>query len=668
MTNQGLTGSRERQALLSNLRHDLRSPVNAIVGYSEMLLEEQEDQNEQAFCSDLQNIQLLGRQILSSINATLSPTELTTTQPELDIVSLGRIVRTQLETPLDSVIRCCNLLLKVIPADLVTDVEKIRTAAEQLLTLLSESALSQIQQQENSVNRTISLTLGHDRTVLSTLEQRTEEQTPLLATGQLQATAAQAQTTDMPQSSILVVDDNPEIRDLLSRRLEKQGYTTASTASGYEALQMLETGSYDLVLLDIVMPELNGYEILDRLKTNDACRHIPAIMISGLDEIDSVIRCIERGAEDYLTKPFNPVLLKARIEACLEKKRLREQEIMVLNERLKAENARLNQLNAQLQVEMAERQQSEAKEREKSQQLTQTLQQLQHTQAQLVQSEKMSSLGQMVAGVAHEINNPINFIHGNLSYASEYIHNLLQMLALYQEQFPVMTPAIAEESEALDLEFLQEDLPKMVSSMQVGTERIREIVRSLRVFSRSDQSQKKITDLHECINSTLMILANRLKAHAGRPTIQVVKEYGNLPTVECYAGQISQVFMNIIANAIDALEEAMGEWEHEEDKKVHNSKLVTADNQLLAPKIRIRTEPIENNWVAVRIADNGPGMDETVQKQLFDPFFTMKPAGKGTGIGMSISYEIVNEKHGGRLYCTSTPGEGAEFSIEIPVS
>ncbi|MBD1850030.1 PAS domain S-box protein [Cyanobacteria bacterium FACHB-502] len=305
-------------------------------------------------------------------------------------------------------------------------------------------------------------------------------------------------------------------------------------------------------------------------------------------------------------------------------------------------------------AEMALRQ-SEVELREKAQQLEQALHELQHTQAQLVQTEKMSSLGQLVAGVAHEINNPVNFIYGNLAHVGGYAYDLLNLLDLYHQYYPVPVPAIAAEAEKIDLAFLKVDLPKLLTSMKVGADRIQKIVLALRTFSRMDEAEVKAVNIHEGIDSTLMILQSRLKETAGHWGIQVVKAYGNLPLIECYAGQLNQVFMNILSNAIDALDE-------------FNSTRSPQEIQNHPAAITIKTQQIHSHRIQIRIADNGIGMSEQVQQRLFEPFFTTKPIGKGTGLGLSISYQVVVDKHGGLLTCHSALDQGTEFVIELPLA
>ncbi|MEA5599808.1 ATP-binding protein [Nostoc sp. UHCC 0252] len=308
-------------------------------------------------------------------------------------------------------------------------------------------------------------------------------------------------------------------------------------------------------------------------------------------------------------------------------------------------NQKLESYSQTLEEKIEERTQAM---RQKNIVLKETLQELRLTQSQLIQNEKMSSLGQLVAGIAHEINNPVNFIYGNLKYTDDYTQQLLSLLQLYQKHYPYPEPEIQNAKEEADIEYLTEDLPKMLTSMKVGASRIREIVLSLRIFSRLDEAEFKTADIHEGIDSTLLILQHRIKSQSARPRITVIKEYGDIPKIQCFAGQLNQVFMNILANGIDALEEAFEKGLCPE------------------PIIRISSAQVNEN-IVVHITDNGTGIPEAIQSRLFDPFFTTKAVGKGTGMGLSISYQIVTEKHGGSLQCISSPGQGAEFIVTIPV-
>jgi signal transduction histidine kinase len=446
---------------------------------------------------------------------------------------------------------------------------------------------------------------------------------------------------------ILIVDDTPTNLEVLSEALADAGFEVAVATSGESALEQVAYDPPDLILLDIMMPGIDGFETCYRLKQNPLTKDIPVIFMTALSDTVDKVRGLSLGAVDYITKPFQQAEVLARVQ---------------IHMRLRNLNLALDEQNISLKQEIAERtiaekalqqltQELEQRVTERTTELSQTLCNLQKAQVQLVQTEKLATLGQLVAGIAHEINNPVNFIHANLDHVGNYALSLLELLQLYQNKFPHSTPEIIAKTEEIDLPYLQQDLPKILSSMEFGTERICHIVQSLRNFSRHDEAEVKVVDIHEGIESTLMILRSRLERTADYAAIQVIKEYGKLPKVECYPGKMNQVFLNVLSNAIDALTEVI-EGHH---------------CSALSPMIRISTEVREGDRIAIKIADNGPGIPENIQKRVFDPFFTTKLAGKGTGLGMSISHQIVTELHSGSLQCISNPGKGAEFVIEIPI-
>jgi len=286
-------------------------------------------------------------------------------------------------------------------------------------------------------------------------------------------------------------------------------------------------------------------------------------------------------------------------------------------------------------------QSSQAELQGRSQVLEQTLADLQATQSRLTMAEKMSALGILMAGVAHEINNPVSFIYGNINYAQEHMQDLLTLLAAYQGCYPEPLPPVQDCLEDIDVAFLTDDFPKLLKSMKMGAERIKDIVLSLRTFARTDEAAYKAVDLHEGLDSTLVILGHRLKANSTRAAIQIERQYSSIPLVECYAGPINQVFMNILSNAIDALDST-------------EQGLITVSTAF------------KEDQAIITMADNGPGIPETVLQKIFDPFFTTKPVGKGTGMGLSISYQIITEQHHGRLSCQSSP-DGTQFTIRLPL-
>ena len=371
--------------------------------------------------------------------------------------------------------------------------------------------------------------------------------------------------------------------------------------------------------------------------------------------------------------------LKRANEQLEDYSRTLEHKVEERTQELNEKNLLLSQeIRDRVQIEQALRI-SEAQLKKQAEQLELSFQELKRTQTQLIQTEKMSSLGQMVAGVAHEINNPINFIYGNLSHVRTYCEDILGLVKLYQEQYPHPTAAIVEDIEAIELDFLMEDLPKVLDSMKVGADRIRKIVLSLRNFSRLDEAEMKEVDIHEGIDNTLLIFQHRLQAKLDQPAIQIIKEYGPLPLVECSAGLLNQVFVSILANAIDTLNDQRGPraiairtsvgYGEEEKSPISNPPLAESSTVSSAEVDSPNLDPTRKSpqFVVIRICDNGPGMTEEVNRRLFDPFFTTKPVGKNTGLGLSISYQIVVEKHRGLLKCVSHPGQGAEFIIQIPI-
>lgn len=432
---------------------------------------------------------------------------------------------------------------------------------------------------------------------------------------------------------VLLIDDQLIICEAVRRILAiESDISFHYCANPALAVAVIEKVQPTVIFLDLIMPELDGLILAKFLKANEFTKEIPLVMLSSKEDPKLKAEAFNLGANDYLVKLPDQLEFIART-------RYHSKAYNNLQELKKAT------IQAQLQAK----------------QLEKALQELQKAQSQMIQTEKMSSLGQLVAGVAHEINNPISFIHGNLMYLEQYIVDLMRMISLYQKRHPSDDPEIKSLAREIDLEFLTEDMPKMLGSMKIGTDRIRDIVLSLRNFSRMDQSEFKAVDIHEGIESTLLILQHRLYASDDHPGIAIFREYGDLPLIECSAGQLNQVFMNILVNAIDAIESSYSSPLNTPLEFRHLSAL----NQ--PSQIIIQTKILNDSWIQISIADNGTGMNEETKQGIFNPFFTTKPVGKGTGMGLSISYQIITEKHNGKIECISQLYTGTKFIIEIPI-
>jgi two-component system NtrC family sensor kinase len=545
------------------------------------------------------------------------------------------------------------------------------------------------------------------------------------------------------KKQILVVDDTIANLQLISDFLRESQFEVRVAKSGVQALKIMETTQPDLILLDVVMPEMDGFETCRRLKDSPQKKDIPVIFMTAVDDASNPaykVKGLELGAVDYISKPIQLQEVLARIKTHLQLRDLTQQlqkqkdllesvfnqsadAIFLVNfetgliadcnqravelfqatskdELLNIQEESLqkhrfpppelssiwdeieregfwsreveyvtkkgklfwgnlaakqiyvagDRMNLVRVTDITDRKLAETREWEKSRQLKLALAELKRTQAQLILTEKMSSLGRMVAGIAHEINNPVSFIYGNIIPARRYFQEMLKLIELYQQTYPEPTPEIEAFVEEIDLGFVVEDFSKLMNSMQVGADRIQQIVLSLRNFSRLDEKEIKAVDIHEGIDSALLILQHRLKSKGSGQEIQVIKNYAQLPLVTCYASQLNEVFMNILINAMDFLE-------------YQTSRVITISTSLIAKETAISN----SQFVAIRIADNGTGMNEAVKKKIFDPFFTTKPVGSGTGLGLAISHEIVVKKHKGYINCISVLGQGTEFILEIPV-
>ncbi len=539
------------------LRHDLRTPLNHIIGYGEMLMEDAEQRGDDALLGAARRIHATARKLVEVIQCALSPAKAHASESEI------AALRGQLQAPVQSIVGAVEQALETSDPAAAKDLESIRAAAERLLSLTSEVPIG-----------------GQPQAAPVPETPRDDAGAPAVG------------------ARLLVVDDNAGNRDVLSRRLGRQGHAVVQAAGGREALDILRQGRIDLALLDIMMPDMDGYQVLETMKADPVLAHIPVIMISALDEFESVVRSIEMGAEDYLPKPFDPVLLRARVGACLEKKRLRDEE------------------------------------RRKTEELARALQRLKDTQNQLIVQERLASLGAVAAGIAHEIKNPLNFVTNFAEVALELTRDIRKELA---------------PEAAAGIDDLLDSLDQSVAKVREHGKRADGIVRAMLLHSRGESDGKRKADINALLAEDINLAYHGLRAQHSNFNCTVESDLdSSIGEVLVIPHHISRVFLNIVSNACYA---------------VHQRSRISGPDY--APTVSVSTRNCVGH-LEVRIRDNGAGMPPHVAARIFDPFFTTKPAGEGTGLGLSLSYEIVVTEHHGRLSVSSVENEYTEFLIILP--
>lgn len=416
------------------------------------------------------------------------------------------------------------------------------------------------------------------------------------------------------EGSILIVDDVPDNIRLLSDMLTQAGFSVRQAVSGSMALMAVEANPPDLILLDINMPGMNGYEVCSHLKSSDETHDIPIIFLSALDAIADKVKSFDLGAADYVSKPFSQEEIIRRIRNQLSIYKL------------------TRQLENQNQV------------------LETALTYLKENQADIIQREKMAGLDQLISGVAHEINNPVSFIAGNLTHAEDYFQTLRQTIIDYREVSAVGEP----DHDRQELDYVLEDFPQLLQSMAVGAERIKSIVQALQTFAHHGEQGVKPIDLQKTLESILILLQPCLRGQGNRPAIAIDRQYHPLPPVACDAKLIGQVFLDLLKNAIDSIDEL---W---------NSQ-TSNDVRLAPPCITLHTQQLDENWVEIKIRDTGIGITDEIQEHVYEPFFSTKPVGAGKGLGLTTSYRIITEIHRGKISFDSVPMQGTEFSFALPL-
>ncbi|HLK65284.1 MAG TPA: response regulator [Bryobacteraceae bacterium] len=567
---------------LKHLRHDLRTPINHILGYTEILLEDFGESGGDQLPDTLREIHSGGRTLLEWIQQSLGE-------------SLGSVSGAQLQA---------------FEAKLRPEAERLLRASEAVKESLhhlegTQEALSDMERVASAFHRLLTLVRetvhGPDATPAEPASPA-----PIPKVQPEVPPAPVRATPDDAAGRLLIVEDNPANRDLLRRRLEKEGHQVQEAENGRQAIDRLASEEFDLMLLDIMMPEMNGFEVLARVKQNPRLNGLPVIMISALDEIQSVVRCIQMGAEDYLPKPFDPVLLRARIGASLEKKRLRD------------------------------------RERRKTEELEEALHRLKETQDQLVVQEKMASLGALTAGIAHEIKNPLNFVTNFAELSVDLLQDLQQALT------PARGSLTPDDSSYLDE--LTGDLTINLQKIREHGKRADSIVRGMLAHSRGGSGQREKVDLNSLVSEAVNLAYHGLRAQDSTFNIALEAEYDKtMPQIQVMAQDLSRVILNIANNGCYAA----------------NQKRIQRGDSF-RPRLRVTTSHTRDH-AEIRIHDNGTGIPKNALQKIFNPFFTTKPTGVGTGLGLSLSYQIVVEQHKGNIRVNTEEGEFTEFVITLPL-
>ncbi len=589
----------------AHLRHEIRSALNAIIGYSDVLHGEAQDEDQQELLAGFKRLHKGGQRLLNIANALLEASRLETGTLVLSLDGLVSKLRQQMQAPAAELLAFSEQLLKrsleLKRETAAADLRKVRSAVEKLLMLLERGLNAAPPSAEFRPAATL-----------------------------LGKAATKDEPAKVERGTVLVADESESTRDILSRQLHRDGHTVFAARNGLLALQMVQNRTFNLILLSVMLPDANGYQVLERLKANDKWRDIPVIMLSTLDDQDGVARCLEMGAEDYLAKPFNPALLKARINACLEKKRLRDQERSYV-EQLRLDQERQEELLQDLTRTNLD--------------LKQTMEQLQATQGQLIVQEKLASLGALTAGIAHEIKNPLNFVNNFAALAVELTDELQDELQRHREVLPADTHDYLGE--------LLADLRQNASKIREHGQRADSIVRSMLLHSRGEGGQWQPTDLNALLAEYISLAYHGMRAQDAAFNLTIETDYdASLGLVNVVPQDLSRVFLNLLNNACQA---------------IHEKQLAVGETYV--PVLTVRTRALLTDsgaQVEIRVRDNGPGIPPDVREKIFHPFFTTKPPGKGTGLGLSISYEIVVQEHNGTLSVASQPGEFTEFIITLP--